>query len=210
MALGKECKERGRQLPANRNNSSQTGKCRTFAPSEAFLKSFFFFFFSLSRSEACSGSGWFLPSFTEQPVPSPPPPSLPPTLFHPPGASSALTSCPFPTPEKGNAFLAVSACAAVLSSPFLCLSCLTINLGLGDCPCTTAAFDCHPEKPYFVRPVTLIDMMIILTINICNKVRRLTRGGWWTFHRTVGPGYKTVLRKANFYNFHVYFAINYH
>lgn len=64
----------------------------------------------------------------------------------------------------------------MLSSPFLCLSCLTINLGLGDCPCTTAAFDYHPEKPYFVRPVTLIDMMIIITINICNKVRRLTQG----------------------------------
>lgn len=55
MALGKECKERGRQLPANRNNSSQTGKCRTFAPSEAFLKSFFFFFFS----EPVRGLLWF-------------------------------------------------------------------------------------------------------------------------------------------------------
>lgn len=172
MALGKDCKERGRQLPANRNNRSQTGKCWTFAPLEVFLKSFS----ALCWSEACSGPGWSSPQLHRAPRPLPASSQTAPQCSSIPlGCPHPWQTAPFQPPEKGNAFVAVSACAAMVSSPFLCLSCLTVNFRLGGSYLLLSIW-LPPWKTLLCWQSSLIDIIIIIIIIICNKVRRPTQG----------------------------------
>lgn len=91
--------------------------------------------------------------------------------------SSILLGCPPPwqvalssPTEKGKAFFD---CFCFCCYAFFPMSCLSVNLGLGGATYYSTFYK-HPEKPYFVGPAALINMLIIF-LNICNKVRRLAQ-----------------------------------